>query len=319
MGISNVTYFLNSSCINNDSHPRTDKASSAILNGKDYTVRQQNDHLSVKAFCDNNKLNLSALFTGFVHWLKATVSSFTKQISYDEADSIAKKLMEECPNVGDALVLNFNDGSHAAVLVKTQAGYAYLSHDRKPDTKKYVEAGELSPCSDALKAFGIETSVAQAQLKDNVMNYKDNRILEHSVKMSGMNTGKMIRIFNDSRQHQKFSVFSNNCSHMATRVIKAGVKAKLNDNSDISDISDNNELAQLGSLTVRSHMSFPQHTMALAKKIKKDQPLRMSSENKPTSHSKDSTSWDVNAGSPEQSTRTHGGLRNYYRRRIPTR
>ncbi|MBE8167251.1 MAG: hypothetical protein HAW66_02625 [Shewanella sp.] len=296
MGASNVSS-LSSSRTRRATYQQSSTSSRTQFNDTNYSVRPKDDDLGVEAFSEGQSSQLSRFVTGLAHWLKATISRFTSTLSDEEASSITKELLDKCPDVGDALVLNFNGGSHIGVLVRTQAGYAYLSHEKSKSKFEEIKSGARKKHEN-----GTSIEVAALKLRNNIVKSKDRNILaKNSIKLNKLQTGRMIKTFNESKSNKAFSIRGNNCSHLAMKVIKSG----------------DDRHAKLDNLTVKNSMLFPQNAMSFAKKCKNMQSLSTSSLKQPQldPHSEMPPQWHAKESTSLQPTHSQAHLKNYFKQR----
>ena len=232
---------------------------SCQFNGKQYQASKVKDLHGIKPFVEEHQSHASRLISGLAHWIKATVSYLTGHISEQEATQITDELLKSCPKVGDSLVLNFNGGGHIGILVRTDKGFAYLSHEKSSRKHKDIVPGEQKHYSN-----NDTDEVAGLMLRKNILKHKDKKLLsKNTVKLEGMRTGKMIKDFNKSRTDKAYSIGRNNCSHVAMKIMTAGALSK-------------EELVEISALPEKQRMEFPQNAMALARNIKTHQDKQIS-------------------------------------------
>ncbi len=203
------------SFIDDDGTPLTSSKPDRHLVTKNnkYQLRKSENQFHAAKFKTTTTVNVTDWLSGVFHWVKATIRQYLGRINDSEAKDVAKSVATRCKNPGDALLLTFNGGAHSAIIVKTAKGLAYLSYHSDGDVKGY-EPEEVQ--SD------IEAATV-SKLKNEIKRYKANDLSRNVVRLTGMETGKMIDFFNQVNIPGEYQLRSNNCATIASSTLKQGL------------------------------------------------------------------------------------------------
>ena len=101
------------------------------IDGRAFQANQSEDNYNVSKYMTSaieHTLEATKTTLGLFHFVKGRFQMFLSTIDHDQSYAQAVKLAQQCDQVGDIIVFNFNDGVHSAVLVRTDAGLAYLTY-----------------------------------------------------------------------------------------------------------------------------------------------------------------------------------------------
>ncbi|RYV03478.1 hypothetical protein SOPP22_04220 [Shewanella sp. OPT22] len=217
--------------------------------GKNHYDCKPSSASSVPSFHKSQSSNPFRLLKGLAKWLLATLKQECNAgISDEIADEIATERLKKCSNNGEALFLNFQGGAHAAMIVKTSSGYAFLSFNNGSEKCSDVKA-ENETLSKEEKQEN-ETSIRK-RLKAEIRKYRDRTIQqENHIKIPKAQTGRMISKFNEIKS-KGYKVLGQNCAHTAMQVLEAGQHSQL----------------KLKQCKITASMCFPSDAMDYAQQV----------------------------------------------------
>ncbi len=198
---------------------QTSKAQVSLAK-QQYTAKKSLN-ISASDFHAVKRSNPFKLLTGLVKWLKASINQkWSQELSDSDANEIASNLLKTCTEPGDTCLVNFQNGAHAALLVKTNTGYAFLSFgngsDKCADEKVEDE-------SKVLTEEKPDESRTRKQLLAEIKKYKDKKLnSKNCFKLGNMQTTKMIDAYNKFKSRGGYQFAGRNCSHAVMEVLEQG-------------------------------------------------------------------------------------------------